>query len=120
MRYSQENDSTRVEQDSMGSIHVPKDALYGAQTQRASENFQISNLRFSDAFYQALVRIKKVAAVVNADLGLLEEAHKCAILDACDQLLAGEHRDQFVLDVFQTGSGTSTNMNANEVIAHLA
>ncbi|MGK0444384.1 MAG: fumarate hydratase class II [Bermanella sp.] len=120
MRYSQENDLIRVEQDSMGSIHVPKDALYGAQTQRAFENFQISDLRFSDAFYQAVVRIKKVAAVVNADLGLLEETHKCAIEAACDQLLAGEHRDQFILDIFQTGSGTSTNMNANEVIAHLA
>lgn len=120
MRHSQDQTATRVEQDSMGNINVPKDALYGAQTQRAFDNFQISQMRFSDAFYDALILIKKVAALVNVDLGLLDEARKNAIVSACDRLLDGEHRDQFVLDVFQTGSGTSSNMNANEVIAHLA
>lgn len=120
MRHSQDQTTLRVEHDSMGRVHVPKDALYGAQTQRAFENFQISNLVFSKAFYDALILIKKVAAIVNAELGLLDEIQKSAIVFACDELLRGEHRDQFILDIFQTGSGTSTNMNVNEVIAHLA
>lgn len=120
MRHSQDSLATRTEQDSLGLVDVPKDALYGAQTQRAFENFQISQMRFSDAFYDALIMIKKVSALVNGELGLLDEARKEAIVWACEELLAGKHRDQFVLDIFQTGSGTSSNMNANEVIAHLA
>jgi fumarate hydratase class II len=110
----------RIEKDSMGEVRVPKDALYGAQTQRAVENFPISGYTFPRSFIRALGLIKAAAARVNLDLGLLEEGKARAIERAALSVAEGAHDDQFPIDVFQTGSGTSTNMNANEVIASLA
>jgi fumarate hydratase class II len=110
----------RIEQDSMGTVRVPADARYGAQTQRAIDNFGISELRMPAAFICALGRIKSACAAVNAELGLLDGGIAAAIQQAADEIAAGRHADQFPVDVFQTGSGTSTNMNANEVIARLA
>lgn len=110
----------RIEKDSMGEMKVPVDALYGASTARAVANFPISGKTLPRSFIQALGWIKIAAAQTNADLGLLSEEVATAIIDAAKQVLNGEHDQQFVVDVFQTGSGTSTNMNANEVIAHIA
>ncbi|MDG5501296.1 class II fumarate hydratase [Marinobacter sp. BGYM27] len=110
----------RVEKDSLGDVNVPKDALWGAQTQRAVDNFPVSGRQMPPAFIDAVVTVKRAAAQANADLSLLEGGVRDAIVSACDTLLRGEHRDQFPIDVYQTGSGTSTNMNVNEVIAHLA
>lgn len=110
----------RIEHDSMGEVEVPKNALYGAQTQRALDNFAMSNLRLPPRFIQAVVHIKKAAAMTNQQLQLLDSDIAWAICAACDSLLAGHYVDQFPVDVFQTGSGTSTNMNVNEVIAHIA
>ncbi|GAB3379911.1 class II fumarate hydratase [Spongiibacter taiwanensis] len=110
----------RVEQDSMGDVQVPESALYGAQTQRAVDNFPISDLTLPHTFIHAVVRIKRCAAMVNAEAGLLDADIYQGISLAAEQLLAGEHADQFPVDVFQTGSGTSTNMNVNEVLASLA
>ena len=110
----------RLEHDSMGEVRVPADALYGAQTQRAVENFPISGLRFPRAFIRALGLIKSAAARVNGQIGQLPPELAGSIAKAADAVSAGEHDDQFVVDIFQTGSGTSTNMNANEVIGHLA
>lgn len=110
----------RVEVDSMGEIQVPASALYGAQTQRALNNFTISGWRLPPAFVRAVALVKKTAAQVNRELGLLDAARSQAIIVASDAIIAGEHQEQFPVDVFQTGSGTSTNMNVNEVIAHLA
>ncbi len=107
----------RVEQDSMGETQVPAAAYFGAQTQRAIENFAISDLRFPRAFLRALGIVKLCAARVNAELGLLDTALAQAIGAAAQEVLDGKFDDQFVVDLFQTGSGTSTNMNANEVIA---
>lgn len=107
----------REEYDSMGAVKVPEDAYYGAQTQRAMDNFQISNLRFPDVFYRSLGMIKKHAAKVNMGLGLLETELAEAIINSSEELIEGKFNDQFRVDVFQTGSGTSTNMNANEIIA---
>lgn len=107
----------RTEQDALGSVQVPQDAYYGAQTQRAVDNFPVSGLRFSRAFLSALGRIKKCAARVNRELGLLDAERADAIVQAAVEVVEGRLDDQFVVDVFQTGSGTSTNMNANEVIA---
>ena len=105
----------------MGEVRVPSDALYGAQTQRAVENFAISRLRFGRAFLRALGTIKSVAAQGQRAASLmLPEAMASAIATAADDVAAGRHDPQFVVDVFQTGSGTLTNMNVNEVIAHLA
>ena len=104
----------------MGEMRVPADALYGAQTQRAVENFPISGLRFPRPFIRALGLIKSAAAQVNAQLGELPPELAASIQKAADAVAAGDHDAQFVLDIFQTGSGTSTNMNANEVIGHLA
>ncbi len=112
--------SFRIEQDSMGELQVPADALYGAQTQRAVNNFPISGLAMPAAFIKAAGLIKRSAAVVNMELGLLPEAIGQAIVQAAGEIVEGRHRDHFPVDVFQTGSGTSTNMNANEVIARLA
>ena len=109
-----------MEHDTLGEVAVPESALYGAQTQRAVENFPISNLRFQRAFLKALGLIKAAAAKANAVLGELEPPMARAIEAACESVARGDHDSQFVVDVFQTGSGTSTNMNANEVIAHLA
>lgn len=110
----------RIEHDSMGDVQVPKTALYGAQTQRALDNFAISTLTLPPRFIHAVVHIKKAAALTNRQLGLLDEDISWAICAACDSLLVGHYIDQFPIDVFQTGSGTSTNMNVNEVIAHIA
>jgi fumarate hydratase class II len=110
----------RVEHDTMGEMRVPADALYGAQTQRAVENFPISGLRFPRAFIRALGLIKSAAARVNGQFGQLPPEMAASIAEAADQVAAGDHDGHFVVDVFQTGSGTSTNMNANEVIGHLA
>jgi fumarate hydratase, class II len=110
----------RLERDTMGEMRVPADALYGAQTQRAVENFPISGLRFPRAFIRALGMIKSAAARVNGQIGQLSPELSASIAKAADAVAAGDHDAQFVVDVFQTGSGTSTNMNANEVIGHLA
>lgn len=104
----------------MGEMRVPADALYGAQTQRAVENFPISGLRFPRAFIRALGLIKSAAAHVNGRIGQLPADLAASIEKAADTVAAGHHDDQFVVDIFQTGSGTSTNMNANEVIGRLA
>src|SRR5437870_6965296 len=111
---------SRVERDSMGEMRVPAGALYGAQTQRAAENFPISNLRFPREFIRALGLIKLSAARANMDLGLLEKKIGDAIVKASQEVIDGKLDEHFVLDIFQTGSGTSTNMNANEVIANRA
>src|SRR3954466_1231593 len=110
----------RVERDSMGEMNVPADAYYGAQTARAVENFPISGLRFPRSFIRALGLIKKHAARVNDDLNLLPREMAESIATAANEVAKGKWDDQFVVDIFQTGSGTSTNMNANEVIAHRA
>ncbi|MGH3445849.1 MAG: lyase family protein, partial [Nocardioidaceae bacterium] len=110
----------RIEHDSMGEVKVPADALWRAQTQRAVENFPISGAGLEAEHITALARIKSAAAEVNAELGVLDESRAKAIHEAAEQVVAGEHLDQFPIDVFQTGSGTSSNMNANEVIATLA
>ena len=109
----------RVEHDSMGEIAVPAEALYGAQTQRAVENFPMSRLRFQREFLRALGLIKAAAAKTNRQLGELTPAQASAIESAAERIAQGDFDSQFVVDIFQTGSGTSTNMNANEVIAHV-
>ncbi len=111
---------TRVERDSMGEMQVPADAYYGASTQRAVLNFPISDLRFPRRFIKALGQIKLCAAQINAELGLIDEKVAKAIQDAAQEVVDGKLDSEFVLDIFQTGSGTSTNMNANEVIANRA
>ena len=111
---------SRIERDTTGEVLVPADALYGAQTQRAVENFPISRLRFSRPFIRAVGLIKAAAARVNGELGVLPRDLAAAIETAAQQIAQGDYDAQFVVDIFQTGSGTSTNMNANEVIARLA
>jgi fumarate hydratase class II len=106
--------------DSMGSVEIPADALYQAQTQRALDNFKISSLRLPDAVIQALALIKKTCAETNCELGKLDQPRQQAIQQAAEAIISGRHADQFAIDVFQTGSGTSSNMNVNEVIATLA
>lgn len=110
----------RTETDSMGDVQVPASARYGAQTQRALNNFTISGISLPPAFIQAVALIKKTAAQVNSELDLLDKDIAQAIIHASDAIMAGKYADQFPVDVFQTGSGTSTNMNVNEVIANLA
>jgi fumarate hydratase, class II len=110
----------RIEHDTMGEVRVPVDALYSAQTQRAVENFPISGSGLEPAQIIALARIKRAAALVNKDLGIVDGPVADAIVFAADQLIAGEHHDQFPVDTYQTGSGTSSNMNINEVLASLA
>ncbi|TNE51017.1 MAG: class II fumarate hydratase [Deltaproteobacteria bacterium] len=110
----------RIEKDSLGELQVPENALYGAQTQRAVDNFPISGLRMPRAFIRALGLIKATAATVNHQLGLLSDEQANAIVGSSLAVSAGEYDEHFPIDVFQTGSGTSTNMNANEVISHLA
>ena len=111
---------SRIEKDSLGEIAVPVDALFGAQTQRAVENFSFSGLPMPDAFIRSLGLIKAAAASANAELGMLEPVIASAIVEASTAVATGAYQAQFPVDVFQTGSGTSTNMNANEVIAALA
>jgi len=110
----------RTEKDSMGELQVPIDALYAAQTQRAINNFPVSGLVLPSAFIKTVALIKKNAAKVNMDLGELDEQKGNAIIQAAQQIMDGQHQNQFPVDVFQTGSGTSTNMNVNEVVAHIA
>ena len=110
----------RTERDSMGEVSVPDDAYYGASTQRAVDNFPISDLRFGRRFIWALGLIKGSAAEMNASMGIVGEEKAEAIVVASDEVMDGRFDDQFVVDVFQTGSGTSTNMNANEVLANRA
>ncbi|MFW5951501.1 MAG: class II fumarate hydratase [Gemmatimonadota bacterium] len=113
-------DEYRIEKDSLGEMKVPAAALYGAQTQRAVENFPISGLRVPRGFIAAMAMIKKAAAQANAELGLLDEEMAAAIVESAQEVIDGRHDEQFPVDIFQTGSGTSTNMNTNEVIARLA
>ncbi len=113
-------ESFRVEKDSMGEMQVPDWALYGASTQRAVLNFPISSLRFPRVFIKAIGLIKSTCAKVNMDTQKLDAKIGKAIVDACQEVIDGKHDDHFVVDIFQTGSGTSTNMNANEVIANRA
>ncbi|GAA1963467.1 class II fumarate hydratase [Microbacterium aquimaris] len=110
----------RIEHDTMGEVRVPKNALYAAQTQRAVENFPLSGDPLDPAQIVALARIKKAAALANKELGTLDGAIADAIAGAADEIIAGSHIDQFPIDVYQTGSGTSSNMNMNEVLATLA
>ena len=113
-------DDYRTESDSLGEMQVPADAYWGAQTQRAVENFPISGISFGRRFVRALGIVKKAAAQANRDLDLVDDEIADAIVDAADEVIAGDHDDQFPVDIFQTGSGTSSNMNANEVIANRA
>jgi len=110
----------RIEHDTMGEVRVPASALYAAQTQRAVENFPISGSGLESAQIVALARIKRAAAIVNAELGILDQGIADSIASAAELLISGEHHDQFPVDTYQTGSGTSSNMNMNEVLAHLA
>nr|WP_084128996.1 class II fumarate hydratase [Demequina sp. NBRC 110055] len=110
----------RIEHDTMGEVRVPADALYRAQTQRAVENFPISGIRLERRHIEALARVKKAAARANAELGVLDNDIAEAIVAAADEVASGAHDAHFPVDVFQTGSGTSSNMNTNEVIATLA
>ena len=110
----------RTEKDSMGEFQVPIDAKYGASTARAVDNFPISNLRFSRSFIKALGEIKKACAKVNQNNKLLDKNFADSIIDAAQQVINGDHDKDFVVDIFQTGSGTSTNMNANEIISKIA
>ena len=113
-------DEFRIEHDTMGEVRVPSAAKWGAQTQRAVENFPVSGLRIERALIGALASLKGASSVVNRELGVLPEEVATAIHDAAAEVAKGTWDDQFPVDVFQTGSGTSTNMNMNEVIAHLA
>ncbi|MDH3297049.1 MAG: class II fumarate hydratase [Gemmatimonadota bacterium] len=113
-------DDVRIEKDSMGSMEIPSDRLYGAQTERARRNFPISRLRFDRKFIRALGTVKRASAEVNESLGLLDHELAVAIRDAAEEMRQGKLDDHFVLDIFQTGSGTSTNMNANEVLSNRA
>src|SRR5437870_1106188 len=117
---SNDHKSARTERDSMGEMHVPANALYGASTQRAVLNFPISDLRYPRRFIKALGQVKLAAAETNAELGLIDRSIADAIAAAVRDVIDGKLDDQFVVDIFQTGSGTSTNMNANEVIANRA
>jgi len=113
-------DKTRTEKDTLGAVEVPADALYGAQTARAVANFPISGWTMPGGFMRSLAEIKRAFALANGERGLLPREPAETIAAAAAEIAAGAHRDQFPVDVFQTGSGTSTNMNVNEVIAHLA
>ncbi len=110
----------RIEKDSMGELQVPVEALYAAQTQRAIDNFPVSGLVLPSAFIKTVALIKKNAAKVNMELAVLDQQKGDAIITAAQQVIDGQHSEQFPIDIFQTGSGTSTNMNVNEVLAHIA
>src|SRR5437870_2512820 len=110
----------RLDRDSMGEVKVPSSAYYGAETQRAVQNFPISGLRLPKEFIQAMALVKLSAARANMQLGLLDSKKGEAIVSAAKEVMEGALYDQFVVDVFQTGSGTSSNMNMNEVIANRA
>ncbi|SVB73553.1 uncharacterized protein METZ01_LOCUS226407 [marine metagenome] len=110
----------RKEKDTMGSMDVPDDAYFGAQTQRAIENFPISNITISHSMIRALGIIKRSAAIINNDLGLLNDERKIAIVQAADEIIEGKFDHQFPIDIYQTGSGTSSNMNCNEILSNRA
>ncbi len=110
----------RIERDTMGEVRVPRDALWRAQTQRAVENFPISGTPLESAHIRALAQVKGACARANAELGVLDQGVADAISDAAALVASGRHDDAFPVDVFQTGSGTSSNMNMNEVLATLA
>ena len=110
----------RKEKDSMGDMQIPDDAYYGAQTQRAVENFPISGITISKSMIQALGKIKRSAAIVNHELGLLDDDRKNAIIQAADEIIEGKFDSQFPVDIYQTGSGTSSNMNCNEILSNRA
>src|ERR1044071_7186140 len=112
--------STRIEKDPLGEKAVPAEALYGIQTLRAAENFPISGLRPMPSFVDAMVWIKRAAALTHKETGRLEPKLADAIVQAADEVLAGKHRDQFIVDPYQAGAGTSHNMNVNEVLANRA
>src|SRR5438552_6742482 len=112
--------ATRVERDPLGELPVPAEALYGVQTERARHNFPISHLAPLAPFVDAVIWIKKAAALTHRETGRLEARLADAIVRAADEILAGQHRDQFVVDVYQAGAGTSHNMNCNEVLANRA
>src|SRR6266545_2371312 len=112
--------TTRIDHDSLGDVHVPAEALYGAQTQRATQNFQISGLKPRQAFIWSMATIKRAAAEVNRDLGLIDKERANAIIQAAQEVIDGKWNDQFVVDPVQAGAGTSHNMNSNEVIANRA
>ncbi len=122
MTTSKKNPTSRFEHDSLGTVEVPADAYWGAQTQRAVENFPITGVKISTLphMIRALALVKKAAAHANMDLGILNKVTGLAIARACDDLLSNKYHNQFPVDVFQGGAGTSTNMNANEVIANVA
>ncbi|AFL69458.1 aspartate ammonia-lyase [Sulfurospirillum barnesii] len=113
--------STRIEHDLIGDKEISNECYYGVQTARAAENFHITGVTLSKfpTFIESIAKVKLAAALANYELGLLTEAKKNAIVEACDQLIAGKHHNQFVVDMIQGGAGTSTNMNANEVIANI-
>lgn len=115
-----DHNKTRIEKDSLGELEVPAEAWYGIQTARAIDNFPISGRPPDADFVHAHIRIKRAAAVANCQTDWLTEQQRDAIIEACDMILAGEHMDQFVVDRFQAGAGTSHNMNSNEVVANLA
>ena len=110
----------RIEKDTMGEMQVPDDAYYGAQTQRAVENFQISGINLSNSMIKSLAIVKRSAAIVNNKIGLLDHKRKDAIVKAADEMIQGKYLDQFPIDIFQTGSGTSSNMNCNEILSNRA
>src|SRR5215207_3524545 len=112
--------TTRIERDPLGEKAVPVNALYGIQTLRAAENFPVSGLRPLPAFVDAVIWIKRSATMVHKQTGRLEAGLADAIVRAADEVLGGEHRDQFIVDVYQAGAGTSHNMNCNEVLANRA
>ena len=114
------NSNFRSEHDSIGDRTVPKDAYYGVQSLRASENFHITGLKMHPEIINSIVEIKKASAITNLEIGLLDKKVADAIVQACDEIVAGEFRDAFIVDPIQGGAGTSLNMNANEVIANRA
>src|SRR6202162_4084913 len=114
------SEKTPTEKDPLGALEVPADALYGVQTLRAVENFPISGMRPLPAFVDATVQIKRAAALTHKETGRLESRLADAIVKAADEILAGKHREHFVVDVYQAGAGTSHNMNCNEVLANRA
>ncbi|MBI4987037.1 MAG: class II fumarate hydratase, partial [Rhodocyclales bacterium] len=113
-------EATRIERDTFGDVAVPADRLWGAQTQRALEHFRISDERMPTALIHALAAVKRAAALTNRDLGLLDAQKAEAIAEAVDEVLAGRHDEECPLAVWQTGSGTQTHMNMNEVLANCA
>ncbi|MGI8548290.1 MAG: lyase family protein, partial [Gemmatimonadaceae bacterium] len=114
------SNATRIEKDPLGELAVPSDAMYGVQTMRAVENFPISGIRPLPAFIDAVVRIKRAAALTHKETGRLDPKLADAVVHAADEVLSGDWRDQFVVGVYQAGAGTSHNMNTNEVLANRA